>query len=75
MFRQALLGAALADRLAEMLALVTAAAAPAGGRKLLDEDEDGPRDRGPAEHEEQDRERKVVPRHSDFSIGGLVGTP
>ena len=52
-----------------------AAATPTGGGKLLHEHQDGARDSGPAEHEEHDRERKVVPGHSDFPIGRAVGTP
>jgi hypothetical protein len=58
---------AATDGLAHVLSLEAAAAAPTGGGKLLHEDEDGPRDCRPAEHEEHHCERKVVPRHFRIS--------
>jgi diguanylate cyclase (GGDEF)-like protein len=58
--RRPRLGSAAADRLAEVLALESPAAAPTRGRKLLDEDQHGARDGRPAEDEQHHRERKVV---------------
>jgi hypothetical protein len=66
---------AAADRFAEVLALEAAAAAAAGGRQLLNEDEDGARDRGPAEDEEENDEGEIVPRHFAFHIGVKGGAP
>ena len=67
--------AAAADGLAHVLSFEATAALPAGGGKLLHEDEDGPRDRGPAEHEEHDRKRKIVPRHFRISYRPKLGEP
>jgi hypothetical protein len=58
-----------------MATLEAPSAASAGGRELLDEDEDCARDGQPGEHEEQGCERQTVPGHSVFSIGVPAAVP